>query len=146
MILDGQNQYSDAQAFSGAGAVVSTNVIDHGQDRDIGIGEPMAVVVNTTVAPDNGDGDETYVVDLQVAIDEAFTVPVVIATLTIDRDDAVNRIYALGVPADSSFLRFSRLNVTLAGTTPSITIDAHLIPQSGIENFRDYPDNVTITS
>ncbi len=144
MILDAQNRYSNAQALTAT--AVSTDVIDHGSDRDLGIGEPMALMINTTVAPDAGTGDETYVATLQTATDEAFSSPVTLATITIDRDDAVNRIYAAGVPADTTFLRFTRVNYTLGGTTPTVTLDAHLLPQSGIENFRDYPDNVTITS
>ena len=48
MFLDGQNLYSDAQALTATAA--STNLIDHGSDRDLGIGEPLVAVIVVDVS------------------------------------------------------------------------------------------------
>ena len=58
MILDSLLKFSDAQALTATAD--STNVIDLSNDRDIGIGEPMALVVTVGVAADFTTGDETY--------------------------------------------------------------------------------------
>lgn len=39
MYVDAQNQYSNAQAVTASAA--STNLIDHGQARDLGTGEVL---------------------------------------------------------------------------------------------------------
>ena len=44
MILDAQNQFSSAQALTATAD--STNVIDLGVAREIGVGEPMCVLIN----------------------------------------------------------------------------------------------------
>jgi len=48
MIIDYNLQFSDAQALTVDAA--STNIIDLGSDRDIGVGEEMKVALNFDVA------------------------------------------------------------------------------------------------
>ena len=52
MRIDAQNLYSDAQAITADAA--STNSIDHGSDRNIGLGEPLSVVIIVDVAAAGG--------------------------------------------------------------------------------------------
>jgi len=125
MILDAQNTYSDAQALSGTGAV-STNVIDHGSDRDIGIGEPLAVVITVDVAL-AGTGPSytcTLQTDSSVGFGSAVAVTVSSTFTTLAQGSRVT----LGVPMDKLTNRYTRLNHVLAGTTPTITVTAELQP------------------
>jgi hypothetical protein len=128
MIMDAQNTYSDAQALTGTGAV-STNVIDHGSDRDIGIGEPLAVVVTVDVALAGGGG-QTYTVTLQSDSSVGFGSAVAVATSpTFAAGTLVaGSRYVLGVGMDKLTNRYTRLNHVLAGTTPTITVTAELQP------------------
>lgn len=143
MILDAHNLYSDAQALTTTAA--STNIVDHGADRDIGIGEPMVVVISLDVAADAGNADETYSVDLQVDDNSGFSSATSIGSVTITRGDAAGTKYYIPVKPDSSFEQFSRLNYTLGGTTPSVTLTAELMPMSMIQNDQVYADNITIS-
>lgn len=143
MIHDAQNLYSDAQALSATAA--STNVIDHGSDRNIGVGEPLAVAITLDVASDGANGDETYVADLETDTVEGFGSPTTIGTVTIPRGTAAGTPFVIGVPADTTAQRFTRLNFTLGGTTPSVTVTASLVPQSAIQNDIVYPDGFTIS-
>jgi hypothetical protein len=123
MILDKLNQYADAQTLAASGA--STNVIDHGSDRNIGLGEPLALVITVTACVSN-DGDETYAFVLQSDADEAFgSAGTVIPSQSITRGTTGRFIYYL--PKDVTTERYTRLSWTLGGTTPSITYSAELV-------------------
>lgn len=158
MILDAQQQLCDSQALTGS--AISENVIDLAQDRSIGSGEPMAILVNVEVAADQTTGDEDYTFDAEIASDAAMTT----ARQTLGR-----RIFESGTPGapaqDADLLvagfwfaipipptkalaeseRYLGLRNTLAGTTPSITISAWLVPQSFIQDDKYFADGFTIS-
>jgi len=143
MILDSFLQFSDAQALTATAA--STNVVDLGGDNNVGIGEPMVVAINLTVAADDTTGDETYSVALQTDDNDAFSSATELGTATITRGDAAGSKYYISVPPTESAERYLRLNFTLGGTTPTVTLDAHLIPQSHVQNDVYYADGFTIS-
>ena len=144
MILDSLLQFSDSQALTTTGAV-STNVIQLDSVQKIGIGEPMAAVVTVGVAADFTTTDETYQFTLQTATDSAFTTPVTIfATGAIDGDELPLGTKVV-IPVGHTNLQFLRVNYTLAGTTPLITVDAFLQPLTDIDGVVLYPDNINIT-
>jgi len=158
MILDAQHQFSDSQAVSATG--LATNVIDLSQDRAIGSGEPMCVVINVETAADQGTGDEDYQFDVETASD---------AGITTARKLIGRRVFESGTPTapaeDADLLvagfkfvihlppvglseseRFLGLRYTLAGTTPSITVSAHLMPLSMVEVGQvSFPKGYTIS-
>jgi len=140
MFIDSQNQFSDAQALTAT--AVSTNVIDLGSDRNLGIGEPMAVVYTIDVALDGTTGDETYVATVQSG--STATPTTVIATTTMTRGDAAGTKYVAFLPADTTVGRYLRLNYTLGGTTPTGTITAELMPANMIQNDWTAPKNYSI--
>lgn len=142
MILDRQNQYSDAQALSASAA--STDVIDHGVSSDLGTGEPMVVMLNVEVAADGANADETYNAALQVDDNSGFSSPAAIGDVDIPRTAVAGDKFYIDVPAGVDVEQFSRINYTLGGTTPSITLSAHLIPKSFIEERRDYASGFTV--
>lgn len=142
MILDKLLQFSDAQALTAT--AVSTNVIDLSEDRDIGIGEPMALVVTVGVAADFTTGDETYQVTLQTATDAAFTSPVTVVSSAAINGDELPAGAKVVLPIGFTNLEFLRVNYTLAGTTPTATVDAYLQPLSMIDGTVDYANGYTI--
>lgn len=140
MFVDSKLEMSDAQALTAT--AVSTNVIP--VSGNIGPGEPMAVAVTVNVAADTTDANETYQFVLQTATDAAFTTPVnLIATEAFDGSTLLEGKTFM-VPLGSNNLAFLRMNYVLGGTTPSITVDAHLQPQSMIDNKSDLPINYVI--
>ena len=158
MILDALAQFSDSQALTAT--ALATNVIDLGSvDRNIGTGEPMAVVFNVEVSADQTTGDEDYQFDVETASD---------AAITTARKLLGRRIFESGTPAapfeDADLLvqgfvfvipipygglaeaeRFLAVRYTLAGTTPTITVSAHLVPLSFVQKTVDYPKGYVIS-
>ena len=141
MFLDALHLFSDEQAVTAT--AVSTNVIDLGVDRNIGIGESMAVVVVVDVALDDTTGDETYVITVQSG--STVTPTDVIATKTATRGDVAGTKYVLNLPSDLSADRYLRLNFTHGGTTPTATYTAFLTRADMIQNNVVYADNITIS-
>lgn len=144
MFLDGQNLYSDAQALTATAA--STNLIDHGSDRDLGIGEPLVAVIVVDVALDDTNADETYSAVVQTDDNSSFSSAATVATFpTMTRGDAAGTRYVVPIPPDTLMEQYSRINYTLGGTTPSGTVTAFLIPQSFLQNDGYFPDGFTIS-
>lgn len=144
MLLDDQNRYSDAQALTVTAA--SEDVIDHGSDRNLGIGEPMALMITLTVAADNTTGDETYTAQLQTDTVEGFGSPTAVGGLiTIPAGSAIGTRFVAVLPPDTTMERFSRVNFTLGGTTPTVTLNADLIPLRVLQNEFAYPSGFTIS-
>lgn len=145
MFLDAQHQFSDSQAVSAT--ALATNVIDLSADRSIGSGEPMGVVINVEVAADQTTGDEDYQFDVEYASDAGITTARKLVgrrifesgTPTAPAEDADLLVagfkFVIPVPpaALSESERFLGLRYTLAGTTPTITVSAHLQPLSMLE-------------
>lgn len=143
MYLDAQGLFSDAQALTAT--AVSTNVVDLGVDGNLGIGEPMSVVIVLDVAADAANSDETYVVALQTDDNVGFSSATSIGSATITRGDAAGTRYVIPLAADTGAERYIRLNYTLGGTTPSATVTSFLIPTSMIQNYVSYADGFTIS-
>ncbi len=158
MILDSQLEFSDAQAITAD--AVGTNVIDLGVDRSIGNGEPMAVMFTVDVAADQTSGDEDYTFDVEYASN---------AAQSTGRQLVGRRVFESGTPdapaqnADlliagfqfavvipptklSESERYLGIRYDVLGATPTITMTAHLMPLSMIDqDLIAYPDNITIT-
>lgn len=133
MILDFQNQMSDAQALTAT--AVSTDVLDLDRDDNIGKGEPMAVVVPVVVAADYTTTDETYQFTVQTSTDEAFSSPITVVDSGTINGDVLTAGYKVVLPIGHSNERYLRVSYTLGGTTPSVTVDAYLVPLSDIDSW-----------
>ena len=143
MILDAQNRYSAAQALTAT--AVSTDVIDHSSDRNLGHGEPLVVLIKVDVAADAGNSDETYSIALQTDDNVGFSSAATVGTVTIARGAVAGTTVYIPLPPDLSIERFTRLNYTLAGTTPSVTLSSYLVPLSFVDKFATYADAITIS-
>jgi hypothetical protein len=113
-ILDRQILFSSAQAVTATAA--STDVIDLGSVRDIGAGEPSAVLVQVTEAFDNLT---SLGVTLQTSTTENFASPVQLTAGTIALADlTVGRKFSIG-PIPGGVLRYLRLYFTVTGSAPT---------------------------
>ena len=142
MILDKLLQFSDAQALTAT--AVSTNDIDLSLDRDVGIGEPMAVVVTVGVAADYTTTDETYQVQLLTDDNSSFSSATTIAESQTFSGDVLTIGESIVLPLPQTNERYLRVNYVLAGTTPSVTVDAHLVPLSHVDAYRKYASGYTV--
>lgn len=156
MYIDNLLKLSDAQALTAT--AVATNVVDLGVARSVGNGEPMAVVFSVGVAADVADGDEDYTFDVKYSSN---------AAQTAGEQLMSRRIFESGTPAapaqDADLLvagflfamplppttldedgQFLGVEYTLAGTTPSITVDCWIAPLKDVAQYVSYADNVTI--
>jgi hypothetical protein len=147
MILDAFLRFDDGTTSITATGV-SPDKIDLGiAGNNIGIGEPMGVYVTVTVAADNTTTDETYVVGVSVDDDPAFGSSTELASFSIPAGTAAGTKYFLPIPPNevASDSRYMALSYTLGGTTPSVSLEAYLQPQSMVQNNVLYPDNITIS-
>jgi hypothetical protein len=157
MWIDAQLQFSDGQAVTAS--AVGTNVIDLGADRSIGNGEPMAVVFTVDVAADQTSGDEDYTFQVEYASNAAQTTGRQLigernyesGTPTAPAQDADLLVpgYRVVIPVPPTTLaeseQFLGVRYVTAGTTPTITCTAMLMPMSMIDATNDYADGYNIT-
>lgn len=143
MLLDVQNRYSADQALTAT--AVSTDIIDHGSDSNVGIGCPMIVMLVVEVALDGTTADETYVAALQSDDNSSFSSATEVSSVTMARDAVAGTKYFLAVPPSSSMEQYSRINYTLGGTTPTGTISAYLLPQEAVQNDAQYASGFSIS-
>lgn len=140
MYQDAQNTYSQAQAL--VATAVSTNAIDHGANRRMGIGEALAIVLDVLVSAAGGG---TLQITLQADTTSAFGAPVTVAQTAAIAAATLIAGYQLviAVPPDSNFTRWSRLNYTMV-TMTGITVTAFLTLEQSIQNAVQYAAGITV--
>lgn len=138
--VDAQNLYSDAQALTVT--AVSTNLIDHGQDRNLGVGKPLGIVITVDVSAAGGG---TLTISLQADDNSGFASPATVSTTTAIAAATLvaGAQIVLPVPPDTLMERFSRLNYVLA-TMTGITVTAYMAPIDQIQNAQQYAAGVTV--
>jgi hypothetical protein len=126
MILDRENAFSQAQALSGAGNIISTDVIDLSQLRQIGFGKDVCLVINVDVAA--GGTTPTLQINIQTDDNVGFSSPAVaLASPTYAQAQlGLSTQIVLPMP-QQGWERFIRLQYVLGGTSPTITLSAHLV-------------------
>lgn len=147
MFLDSLMLLDDAHAYSAT--AFSTNTIDLGNvtpKRDIGIGEGLEIVSTVDVAADSTTGNETYQFDFVQSANADLTSPDVLASRIITAANlTAGKVVHLPVPADAITKRYIGLQMTLGGTTPTITLTSFLQPQSMTDARKDYAKGYTIS-
>lgn len=148
--LDAQQLFSDAQALSATAA--STNIIDLGSVRHLGTGESMAVSFSVDVAADTASANETYQFDIETDDGSGFGSPVVLNRLAfgVSGFAAASKLaagykFAMLLPKCDLVERYLRVNYTLGGTTPSVTITAHLTAAKLVQMEHVFADGFTIS-
>lgn len=147
MFLDAFGTLSDAQALTAT--AVSTNTVDFGvgtpQPRQMGQGEPLCVLFTVDVAADFTSTNETYQFELQTDDAVGFPSPVNLATRAILAATLVaGYTFVMDIPMEALEQHF-RVNYTLGGTTPLLTITAQIQPRNMVSRFVPYPDALTIS-
>lgn len=127
MILDNENQFSRAQAVTGAATTASTDLIDLSVLRpNLGSGKDLYVVVNIDVAA----GGTTPTMAVLIQTDDnvgfaspatLFTGPTLAAAALVTSTQLVYAVPATGME------RYLRLAYTLGGTSPTITVTASIV-------------------
>tara|TARA_R110001583_G_scaffold91527_2_gene233581 strand:+ start:2884 stop:3303 length:420 start_codon:yes stop_codon:yes gene_type:complete len=137
-LVDARLELSDAQALTASAD--STNVIDLSQTaRQIGAGRTMYVHFNVTVGADFTTGDETYT--FGVATGAATSLGTVLSSRAIVATTLVAGYnFSMAVPMDG-VLRYVGVEYVLAGTSPSVTVDAYLSDQEAF-SWQSYPDAI----
>lgn len=157
MIFDKDLLFSDAQAITAD--AVGTNVIDLSVARNIGAGEPLAVVFIVDVAADQTTGDEDYTFDVEYATNAAQTTGRQLigrrvfesGTPTAPAQDAdllvAGYMFTIPLPSVSATEdeRYIGIRYDVTGTTPTITCTAFLAPLSMVDSHKvAYPNAYTI--
>lgn len=123
MYIDSRLQVSSQQALTAT--AVSTDLIDLGQKRAIGPGDPMWWVILARVAM--GGTNPTLKVDVQT--DDAANFP----SATVLQESETVTALPVGsriiIPMTWRNEQFLRLNYVMGGTSPTVTLDAFLTNQ-----------------
>lgn len=156
MYIDSFLELSTAQALTAT--AISENVIDLTTARSIGSGEPMAAFFVVTVAADQGTGDEDYTFDVKYASNAALTAGEQLlgrrvfesGTPTAPAQDAdllvPGFMFSVPIPPVTSgeTARYLGVEYTLAGTTPTITVDCFVGPLSMGDKIAEYANGYTV--
>lgn len=147
MILDKLTTLATAQALTAT--AYSTDNIDLGDvtpKRDIGNGEPLALLVTVTVAADFTSANETYEFQfVQSANSDMSSHDVLAARVVPAAQLAVGDRVVIPVPKGAVTKRYVSGRAVLGGTTPSVTVNFDLLPLSSVEQYAAYADGFTIS-
>ena len=137
-LVDARLELSSAQALTASAD--STNVVDLTQTaRQVGAGRPMYVHFNVTVAADFTSADETYT--FAVATGAATSLGTQLASRAIVAGTLVAGYnFSMAVPMEG-VLRYVGVEYVLAGTSPTITVDAYLSDQEAY-SWQSYADAI----
>lgn len=145
MILDAELEFSSEQAVTAAAA--STNIIDLGVAREIGVGEELYIRIGVTTTLDDSGDDSELAVKLQTDTVEGFGSPSDVAELvTIPAVTAAGTEYYIKLPIGTtqSLQRYIRLYYTPAdGNLSAGAIDAHIVKD--IQKYTDYASGFSIS-
>lgn len=143
-MLDNQLRLASNQAFTASGA--TTNCLDQSQAKNLGDGEPMAMVFTVTAAA-NYTTNETYTFAIQSGTTSAFSSPTTLESRTISGASnalPVGAQVALVLPPCLSISEFIQGYLTLAGTTPTISVDVDILPLAAVRKEALYPSGFVV--
>jgi len=144
MIIDAQNEFSSAQAITAAAN--STNIVDLGQNRDIGTGQSLYIVVGITTTMTDSGSDSTITVALEGDSTTSFTPDGTQNLFVIPAVSTAGTIFIARLDPGSAPLqfRFIRLLYTPAnGNLSAGAFDGHIVHD--IQRYTAYADNITIS-
>ncbi len=140
MILDKNLAFSEAQTIPTGATTASTNIVDLGAVRDIGVGEDMELVVVLTSAL---VGAGTVAVIIQTDDNEAFSSASTAQTIgTFAATSAAGTRFVAKLQPNAIVERYMRVAYT-AGVLTGGAASAYLA--HGVDNARSYADAITIT-
>lgn len=153
MFLDAQTQLWSAAALTAT--AVSTNCYDlgapytsGGQVIDPATGEPLVLLIAVSVAADFTTGDETYTFQIISATASDLTTSQVVhnSVAYLTTNLTAGAIHVMPFPAGEPYQRYVGAKFVGAGTTPTITVSAFILPASMAEAKKRYYSIATRTS
>lgn len=145
MILDKLNKLAAAQALTATANL--TDVIDlQAAGNGLVNGEQLEMVIVVKTAADFTTTDETYTFDCVTSAAAGLTTPTSLGKRTIPASAlTVNSKHHIPLAAGVAMLRYLGGIATLAGTTPSVTIDAYIQPVKTADDVpAHYPSAVVV--
>lgn len=130
MILDKLDKLSDNQALTAT--AISGNVIDLGAaGSGLTDGEELELIIVVKTAADATTGDETYAFSCDTSAVVGLTTPTQLGYRAIPRALlTAGSKHHIPLAKGVAMLRYLGVNYTLGGTTPSVTVDAYILPTS----------------
>lgn len=146
MYVDAQTLLSDAQAFTAT--AVSTNGYNSGGAAfDVSEGEPLGIGITVDVAADYTTANETYQFDAVESAAAALTSVTVLASMIITAANlTAGSRHVLPFPPGKKTKQYIGLQLTLGGTTPTITITAFIAPLSFLGGWKASSKGYTVQS
>ena len=141
MWIDVLARFTENQVIN-AGIATANDHYDAGSDRNLGVGEPLAVVFNTKdrVGAANGIG-----ATVQTADDAAFTQnPAVIATVDNLNANAGPDRRVVYLPKDDSVKRYLRVRFSGGAGNKTITVTVDLMPANFVDAYTTYPKGFVV--
>ena len=117
--LDALQIFGESENITASGVI--GDVVDL---KGYGFGQGSCVF--DVILAEDGDGDETYEVVLELSDDLAFSVPVAYGSRAITRGQLGRDFFPMNNQVNETLYRYARLSGVLAGTTPSLTVTAFL--------------------
>lgn len=141
MILDRENAFSQSQAVTGAATTASTDVIDLSQVRQIGSGKDLYAVITVEVAA--GGTTPTMAILVQSDDNAGFSSATTMLTSPTFAAAQLTSSTQIVIPLpQQGYERYLRLAYTLGGTSPTITVSAHLAET--YQQDAKYPGGFTV--
>jgi hypothetical protein len=143
MYVDALLLFSDAQAVTAAAG--STNTVDLGVVRNVGVGEELYVVVSVDVAFTDGSSDSTLTVELEGDSTDTITPDDVQRLFIIPALAAAGAKYIARIsPGFAANYRYLRLKYTPNnGNLSTGSLTAFIA--NGVEAYSSYADAITIS-
>lgn len=142
MYVDAQLLFSDAQAVTAAAG--STNTIDFGAVRDMGVGQDLYVVVICDVAMTDGSSDSTLAVALETDSTTTITPDATRTLFTFAALTAAGTVKIAKLGADDINLQYARLLYTPANGNLSTGSFTAFIT-ANVQKYTSYRDAMVIS-
>jgi hypothetical protein len=139
MIFDKSLQFSDSQALTGTSLVASTDHLDLGQDRDIGPGTPLWLVVVSKAAPGGTSPTLTIAIETDSASNFGTKKTLASSGAIAGANFGLGAMHVIPWPFTNE--RYARVAFTPGGTSPTFTVDAFLTNQPP-PNWQALPDAI----
>ena len=143
MYIDAHNLFSDAQAITADAA--STNLIDLGAIRNIGVGQPLYVVIVCDVAMTDASSNSTCTVTVETDDNASFSSATTAQTIgTFAALSAAGTRKVALIQPDAVNERYMRLKYTMANGDLSTGSFTAFLTQN-IDAYTSYADGITIS-
>jgi len=151
MYCDKQTRLGTAQALAASGA--TTDYLDISKARNLGDGEPKAMVFTVTTAADYGTTDEAYTFAVQCDDNTSFSSPTTLESrlFSLANGNAPNAYLKVGdqvvliLPTGTPVEQYVRGYLTLGGTTPSISVTCDIVPLSVVSKRALYASGFAVS-